>query len=460
MMRKRANPQPTTQGVQHAVVALDALHAHPQNYRHHPDQQISRLAASLARFSQVRSIVVQEGADGRYLIVAGHGLVEAARREGFTELHADVIPATWSPTAVAGYLVADNESSRGADDDLTQLAAMLEEQRAAGEHLEALGYSDDELAALLDDLAQAALTAGQREVDDPDGGGDDFDTTPDENGPTRVQPGDLWQLGVHRLLCGDSTRAEDVARLMAGERAEMMWTDPPYGVSYVGKTKKALTIQNDGAGDLERLLHEAFSAADDKALDEGAAIYIAHPAGALSVTFGVCFVEQGWRFHERLIWVKDSMVLGHSDYHLKHEDIIFGYKAGAGRRGRGGEGWYGDNAQVSVFEVPRPKRSEEHPTMKPVALVAAMMANSSDTGHVVYEPFCGSGSTLIAADRLGRKCRAIEIDPKFADVILRRREAETGREATLLERAERPPERPTEEAAHATPDEVHACVRR
>ena len=183
MMTRQRKPQPTTQTVQHAVVALDALHAHPQNYRRHPDQQISRLAASLARFSQVRSIVVQEGADGRYLIVAGHGLVEAARREGFTELRADVIPASWSPTAVAGYLIADNETTRGADDDLTQLAAMLEEQRASGEHLEALGYSDEELAALLDDLAQTQLGAGE---DDEPPVFKDYDESVEDDMPTEM----------------------------------------------------------------------------------------------------------------------------------------------------------------------------------------------------------------------------------------------------------------------------------
>ena len=433
MAQKQQTPQ-SASGVTHATVPLDALHPHPRNYRQHPESQIGRLAASLARFGQVRSVVVQAGADGRYLLVAGHGLAEAAKREGLTELHADVIPAHWTPEQIEGYLIADNESSREAEDDLTQLAAMLEEQRAAGYHLESLGFSDDDLTALLDQLADEQLAAGKHDVDDPDGGGDDFDTTPDD-GPTRCQPGDIWAMGNHRLLCGDSTKREDVALLMADETAQMMWTDPPYGVSYVGKTKKALTIQNDGATDLESLLRDAFAAADVEALDEGAAIYIAHPPGALSVTFGTCFVEQGWRFHERLIWVKDSMVLGHSDYHLKHEDIIFGYKHGEGRRGRGGEGWYGDNAQVSVFEIPRPKRSEEHPTMKPITLVAAMMANSSDTGHLVYEPFCGSGTTIIASERLSRQCRAIEIDPRYCDVILRRWEAETGREAVLLERA-------------------------
>src|SRR5487761_2447366 len=157
MSRKVRQSQDERAGVTHAVVQIDALAPHPRNYRKHPDQQINNLAASLVRFSQVRSIVVQEGADGRYLIVAGHGLVEAARREGYTERRADVIPATWNATAIEGYLVADNELSRGAQDDQTALAALLQEQANAGEHLESLGYSGDELAALLDGLGDNAL---------------------------------------------------------------------------------------------------------------------------------------------------------------------------------------------------------------------------------------------------------------------------------------------------------------
>lgn len=425
---------PSSTAIRHATVALDALSPHPRNYRQHPQQQLERLAASLARFGQVRSIVVQEGAPGHYLIVAGHGLTEAAKRQSYTELRADVIPATWTPQQVEGYLIADNQHAAGAQDDLVALAELLEAQYAADYDLESLGSSREDLDALLEELAQDRLSgAGQRDVDDPDGGGDDFDTTPDESGPTRCQPGDLWQLGAHRLLCGDSTKREDVARLMDGARADMMWTDPPYGVDYVGKTKRSLTIQNDGADGLDGLLRHAFAAADE-ALVEGAAIYIAHPPGARSVTFANAFVERGWRLHETLVWIKDTMVLGHSDYHYRHEPILYGYTACHGRRGRGGEGWYGDNSQTSIFEVPRPKRSEEHPTMKPVALVAAMVANSSPDDGSVYEPFCGSGSTLIAADRLSRRCYAIELDPRYCDVILRRWEAETGREATLLAR--------------------------
>lgn len=156
MPRRTNADSESTHGVQHATVALDQLTPHPRNYRSHPESQVARLSASLARFGQVRSIVVQEGADGRYLLVAGHGLAQAARERGLTELRADVIPATWTPAQVEGYLITDNETTRGADDDLVALAALLEEQQAAGYDLDALGYSGDELATLLEELAQAA----------------------------------------------------------------------------------------------------------------------------------------------------------------------------------------------------------------------------------------------------------------------------------------------------------------
>lgn len=264
----------------------------------------------------------------------------------------------------------------------------------------------------------------------------------------------------HALLCGDATSAEDVAQLMAaggGERADVMWTDPPYGVSYVGKTKRALTIQNDGAGDLDGLLTDAFAAADSAALVEGAAIYVAGPSGPQGIVFINVFHAQ-WPLRQILMWVKDSMVLGHSDYHYRHELILYAFKpapeGGIGRLGRGGDRWYGPNNATSVFEIPRPKRSEEHPTMKPVALVAAMLENSSAVGDVVYEPFCGSGTTLIASERLGRRCRALELDPRYCDVILARFEAETGREAV---RANLLPDR-NEPAPQPDRDPIEALV--
>lgn len=420
-------------GVTHATVPLDALHPHPRNYRAHPEAQIGRLAASLARFGQVRSVVVQAGADGRYLIVAGHGLAEAAKREGYATLEADVIPAHWTADAIEGYLIADNESSREAEDDLTQLAAMLEEQRNAGYHLESLGYSEDDLTALLAQLADEQLAGSGRDVDDPDGGGDDFDTTPEE-GPTRCQPGDLWQLGQHRLLCGDSTKQEDVERLMAGEQANMVFTDPPYGVAYRGrgKTTREQEIENDDL-DPDALHDFLLTCFEQFPLADGCNLYVCHDDRRRGIrpAFENAFLEAGFTLGTTIIWVKNAASMGWQDYRRQHEPILFGWNNGNNRVR------VTDRAMTTVWEIGRDgANTYQHPTQKPIALAATAIINSSAESAVLYEPFCGSGSTLIAAERLGRKCRAIELDPRYCDVILRRWEAETGREAVLMERIE------------------------
>lgn len=254
-------------------------------------------------------------------------------------------------------------------------------------------------------------------------------------------------LGPHRVMCGDSTSQAHVGRLMDADRAEILWTDPPYGVEYVGGT--GLTIQNDDAEGLPALLRDAFARASE-VLTPGAAIYVAHPEAELGIVFGVAFLAAGWRLHQSLVWVKDSMVLGHSDYHYrheavmfgsapgrskrgkKHEGIFYGYAPGGGRRGRGGEGWHGNNSQTTVLEIPRPKRSLEHPTMKPVELVARCLLNSSRPGDIVLDLFGGSGSTLIAAHTQLRVARLMELDPVYVDVICRRWQEFTG-ELPVLE---------------------------
>lgn len=434
--------------IRHATLPLAALAAHPRNYRRHPDAQLGRLAASLARFGQVRSIVVQEGAPGRYLIVAGHGLAEAAKRQGYTELRADVIPASWSVEQVEGYLIADNQHANGADDDLVALAAMLEAQYAADYDLESLGSSREELDALLADLADAQLDGGSaRDVDDPDGGGDDFDATPDESGPTRCQPGDLWQLGAHRLLCGDSTKREDVARLMDGETAALMATDPPYGDSWVQKAKDMQAhgyvhshavlhglIENDDrtGDDLSTFLGEFLEAAK-AAGDPPMPFYVWHRAKR--IIFEHALLDAGYFVHQPVVWVKPGFVIGRMHYHPRCEWALHGW-----RQGNGACPFYGPRNQSDVWEVGR-ENDKLHPTQKPVALFVPPIENHTKPGDAIYEPFAGSGTQYIAAERLGRRCYGIEIDPRYCDVILRRWEAETGREATLLERAE------TEEAS-------------
>jgi DNA modification methylase len=227
---------------------------------------------------------------------------------------------------------------------------------------------------------------------------------------------------------------------MHGDRAVCLWTDPPYGVAYTGGTKDALTIANDTADGLEGLLGAALGNAEH-CLAPGASFYIAHPAGPLTLTFQQVVATLGWRLRQTLVWVKDSLVLGHADYHYRHEPILYGFLPGPGRKGRGSAGWYGDDRQTTVFEIPRPKRSEQHPTMKPVALISAMLANSTKRNDLVLDPFAGSGSTLLACEELGRTARVLELDPRYCDVIVNRWEQATGNTA------ERIPARNSGEAA-------------
>ena len=216
-------------------------------------------------------------------------------------------------------------------------------------------------------------------------------------------PGDLYLLGDHRLLCADARDQDSYTPLLEAERAALLWTDPPYGISYQGKTTAALRIENDGAGGLEALLSDSFAAADS-VLSPGARLYVAHPAGELSLVFGNTFVAQGWRLRQTIVWVKDQFVLGRSDYHYRHEPIIYGHKPGTGRIGRGARGWYGDHAQDSLLEVARPRQSSEHPTMKPPELVERCLSNSTRRGDLVLDPFAGSGRrSWRVSPRAGRR---------------------------------------------------------
>ncbi|HEV2590451.1 MAG TPA: DNA methyltransferase [Gaiellaceae bacterium] len=234
----------------------------------------------------------------------------------------------------------------------------------------------------------------------------------------------IYELGSHRLACGDAADAALVAALVGESRPALVWTDPPYGVNYVGKSAERLTIRNDTSDALPAVLAGVLEVATPL-LAPGAAFYVCCPAGPQGTAFRTGLAEVGWVHQQTLVWVKDTMVLGHSDYHYRHEEILYGHLPGSGRPGRGnhaGTRWYGGNDQTSVFMVDRPGRSELHPTMKPTALVEGMLANSSRRGEHVYDPFAGSGSTLIACEQTGRRCLTVELDPRYCDVIRQRYE--------------------------------------
>ena len=253
----------------------------------------------------------------------------------------------------------------------------------------------------------------------------DADDIPSKPKKAKTKPGDLYQLGEHRLLCGDSTNIKDVEKLMAGDLADMMFTDPPYGVDYEGKTKEKLKIKNDKMSetDLADLIISVFSAVD-VVLRPGAYVLATVPAGPLHLIFAQDWKARGW-LRQILVWNKDSMVLGHSEYHYKHEPILFGWKEGERLKNP-------DRTKTTVWDFDRPKASREHPTMKPVEMWEYGINNHSKKNDVVFEPFGGSGTALIACEKTSRKCRIMELDPVYCDVIVKRWEELTGKKAILI----------------------------
>jgi DNA modification methylase len=397
---------------------LTSLLPDPRNARRHTDRNLGLIVDALREVGAARSIVVDETG----VVLAGNATVEAAQQAGIdqvriVEADGDELIAVrrsgLTPEQKRRLALLDNRTAELAEWDTEMLASLAEDTDLSGL------WEEDELANLLAAEAPPAALLG------------DPDDVPGLPADPVTQPGDLWMLGSHRLLCGDATKREDLDLLMAGERAVCLWTDSPYGVSYTGRTKDALTLANDDAAGLEGLLRAAFTHVTD-ALVPGAAFYIAHPAGPLSLVFLRVVTELGWKLRQTLVWVKDRLVLGHSDYHYIHEPILYGVLPGGGRRGRGAAGWYGDDAQTSVFEIPRPSASPDHPTSKPVALVTAMLGNSTKSKDLVLDPFGGSGSTLIACEQLGRHARLLELDPSYCDVVVNRWEQLTGQTAEQI----------------------------
>lgn len=406
-------------------VPVSALTPHPENPRR---GAVELIKASLAANGQYKPLVVQTSTG---YVLAGNHTLKAARElkwETVSVVYVDV-----DDDRAMKILLADNRTS---DNSTYDDAALLDLLQSLNGDFVGTGYDDD-------DLAQLAELTGQTIELPPTPALNEPDDVPAAPRTAFSKPGDVWVLGPHRLLCGDSTDVEAVVAMLGGDVADCMWTDPPYGVEYVGgnhsKTQAerraagGMEIRNDGAADLPDLLAGAFGTAT-VVLRPGAPVYVAHPQGPLSMQFADAFLAAGWAYRQTLIWVKDSMVLSRSDYHYRHEPILYGFTAhpgGEGRLGRGGDFWHGDNSQTSVFEVARPKRSDLHPTMKPVELVTAMLRNSCPPGGLVFEPFGGSGTTLMAANVLGMRAALVELDPVYTDVICRRFQEHTGLQPIL-----------------------------
>jgi len=376
----------------------------PANARKHNERNIDAIVASLARFGQQKPIVI----DKANVVRAGNGALQAARSLGWT--HVDCVRSKLDGADASAYAIADNRTAELAEWDDDVLAATLEGLQLEG-MLDVTGFDDDELAEL---LKQVGAEVGEVVEDE----------VPEPPADPITKPGDLWLLGDHRLLCGDSTKAEDVKRLMAGEKADMVLSDPPYGVSYVGKTKDALKVENDELDEdlLTKLVCDAFDNAEANCR-AGAYWYATVPAGPLHILFADDWKRRGI-LRQIMVWAKDSMVLGHSEYHYQHEPILFGWIPGDRHKNS-------DRTRTTLWKYDRPKANREHPTMKPVALWSQAVQDGSRSNEVVYDPFLGSGTTLIAAEQLGRRCFGMEISAAYCDVIVKRWETLTGKKAVL-----------------------------
>lgn len=383
----------------------------PANARKHNDKNIEAIIASLRRFGQQKPIVI----DRNNIVRAGNGTLEAARRLQWESI--DCVVTSLNGSDAVAYAIADNRTAELAEWDEDTLAAQLNGLLTESEELAlSAGFTPEEIEAMV------ALAEDEPEISEDD--------VPEPPVDLITKPGDLWLLGDHRLLCGDSTKAESVARLMAGGKADLWLTDPPYNVDYTGKTKDALKVENDSMGDSEfrKFLFDCFSAAFG-AMKPGAAFYIWH-ADSEGYNFRGAVFDCKQKVRQCLIWKKQTMVMGRQDYQWKHEPCLYGWKEGAAHQ------WFSDRKQTTVLEFDRPSRSEEHPTMKPVALIAYQIKNSLGPQGLVYDSFLGSGTTLIAAEQLGRKCYGMEISPQYCDVIVKRWETLTGRQAVLEEVAQ------------------------
>ncbi|MGI5943071.1 MAG: site-specific DNA-methyltransferase [Pelotomaculaceae bacterium] len=373
-------------------VNIDRLVPYARNARTHSKEQILQLRASLREFGFVNPVIVDKDLN----VIAGHGRILAAKEEGIAEVPC-VFAEHLTEAQKRAYIIADNRLALNAGWDAEMLSVELADLQATDFDISLLGFDDAELNKLL---------GGVEDVKE-----DDFDVEGELAKPAITKAGDLWLLGQHRLVCGDSTKAETFSLLMDGKLANLVVTDPPYNVNYEGTAGK---IKNDNMTGQKfyQFLLEAFTLTE-KAMAKDASIYVFH-ADTEGLNFRKAFSEAGFYLSGTCIWKKQSLVLGRSPYQWQHEPILFGWKKG------GKHAWYSDRKQSTIWEFDKPRKNTDHPTMKPVPLVAYPILNSSMTGCIVLDPFGGSGSTMIACEQTGRICHTVELDEKFCDVIVKR----------------------------------------
>ena len=384
---------------------VKSLIPYARNARTHSDAQVAQIAASIKEWGWTNPILVDpEGG-----IIAGHGRVMAARQLKIEEVPV-MVANGWTDAQKKAYILADNQLGLNAGWDMSLLAVEICDLADAGFNLDLIGFDEKILGDLLND---------------PTDGLTDPDETPELPADPVTVLGDVWVMGNHRLMCGDSTSIDELEKLAAGQKFDMWLTDPPYNVAYEGKTKEALKIKNDSMADADfrQFLRDACVAAD-AIMKPGAVFYIWH-ADSEGYNFRGAVHDAGWKVRQCLIWKKQTIVMGRQDYHWKHEPCLYGWKEGAGHL------WAADRKQSTILEFDRPSRSGEHPTMKPVALFEYQILNNTKGGDIVIDSFGGSGTTMIAAEKNGRHSRLMELDPKYCDVIVTRWQNFTGKKATL-----------------------------
>lgn len=376
------------------LVDIEKLIPYINNTKIHSEEQIKKLRASLREFGFVNPVLI----DKDFNILAGHGRVIAAKAEGIKEVPCVLVDYLTEAQKKA-YIIADNRIAEDASWDEEMLRVELESLAEDAFDLSLTGFDENELSDLFKD--------DKTDVED-----DDYDLTTALEKASFVEKGDRWIIGRHVLYCGDATNPEDVNKLMDGKRANLVLTDPPYGVSF--KSSSGLTIKNDSMKNEEfyNFLLAAFKNMVDHC-EPGASAYCFH-ADTEGLNFRTAFNDAGFHLAGCCIWVKDSLVLGRSDYQWQHEPVLYGFLQ------NGKHNWYSDRKQTTIWNFKKPKRNENHPTSKPLDLLSYPLQNSSQENAIVIDTFGGSGSTLMACELTNRICYTMELDEKYASVILRR----------------------------------------
>ena len=376
------------------LISIDKLVPYVNNARTHSAEQILKLRSSLREFGFVNPIII----DREFNVIAGHGRLMAAKEEGIEEVPCVFVDFLTDAQKKA-YILADNRMAMDAGWDEELLKIEMEELQNLGYDLEFTGFDEKELADLFG-------------VDDKEVKEDEFDLTAALEKASFVERGDVWFVGKHKLMCGDATSSEDVAKLMEDKKANLILTDPPYNVAF--KSSDGLTIQNDSMknNDFYEFLFSSFKNMAEH-LENGGAAYIFH-ADTEGLNFRKAFIDAGFHLAGCCIWVKDSLVLGRSDYQWQHEPVLYGFMQ------NGKHPWYSDRKQTTIWNFDKPKKNSNHPTSKPLDLLAYPINNSTQANAIVIDTFGGSGSTLMACEQMNRICYTMKLDEKYASVILRR----------------------------------------